>query len=487
MMNDLLPEYDQLNQQIADYILSDLSISQATHHNVHLAFCDTLACGILALKNKDCLQRLGPVVPGAQMLCGASVPGTTWQLDPVQATFNLGTMNRWLDYNDYWGAQEWSHPSDNIASIWMITDYLSRATSATFSMASLWPWIIKAYEVQGIMAMDNAFNAVGIDHVILVKLASCAVVAGLLGCDRQQILQALSLVWVDGHPIRTYRHAPNTGARKSWAAGDAASRAVRLALMAKAGESGYPSAIDAKPWGFSALCMNNQTIHLSRELGDYIINHSSLKLPYPTEFHAQTALEAAIILHAEVVHRLDLIESIVIRTQASADRIINKSGPLHNPADRDHCLQYIVAIGLIKGSLHASDYEDEAAADPLIDQLRSRTRVIHDPTFTAQYHDPLSRAVPGAVQVFFKDGSYTNDIEVTYALGQPARRDEALVYLKKKLHQALVGHYHRSHVDVLQNVLLDLNQLGSMSIDQLTDLLCENIICDNNSSKNSYC
>src|SRR6187551_2388589 len=387
---------------------------------------DTLGCGFEALEYPACTKLLGPIVPGTVVQNGAKVPGTAYQLDPVQAAFNLGAMIRWLDFNDTWLAAEWGHPSDNLGGILMTADWLSRnavaAGRAPLTVQDVLTGMIKAHEIQGVIALQNSFNRVGLDHVVLVKVASTAVVASMLGLTRDEIINAVSLAWVDGQSLRTYRHSPNTGSRKSWAAGDATSRAVRLALIAKTGEMGYPTALTAKTWGFYDVLFKGQPFRFDRAYGSYVMENVLFKISFPAEFHAQTAVECAMQLHPLVSGRIDDIERIEIQTQEAGVRIIDKTGPLANYADRDHCIQYMVAVPLIFGRLVASDYNDDAAADPRIDALRDKMTVIENPQFTRDYFDPAKRYIGNSVQVFFKDGGTTEKVSIDYPIGHRNRR-----------------------------------------------------------------
>ncbi|MBM4455595.1 MAG: bifunctional 2-methylcitrate dehydratase/aconitate hydratase, partial [Verrucomicrobia bacterium] len=396
---------------------------------------DSLGCAALALGHKACTKLIGPVVPGAEMKKGTPAPGTGEKLDPVRAAFHIGTLIRWLDFNDTWLAAEWGHPSDNFGSILAVADYLDR-NGKKVSLKQVLDAAIRAYEVQGVLALENGFNRVGLDHVLLVRIASTAVAAKLLGANREQMLSALSNAWADGGALRTYRHAPNTGSRKSWAAGDATSRGVWHALNAKRNEMGYPSVLTAKTWGFQDALFRGKEIVLARELGSYVMEHVLFKVSFPAEFHAQTAVEAALELHPEVKGKFDEIQRVEIGTQESAVRIIDKKGPLHNPADRDHCLQYMTAIGLIFGELTAEHYGEKIAADPRIDQLRQKMKVVEVPAFTRDYLDPAKRSIGNAVQVFFKNGTATRRVEVEYPLGHRRRRHEAEPVLLDKFRRA---------------------------------------------------
>jgi 2-methylcitrate dehydratase len=430
------PAPDTLLQQIADYTLSARVDSAEAWETARYCLLDALGCGLLALGYPACARRIGPVVPEAVLPGGARVPGTRHELDPVQAAFCVGAMVRWLDFNDTWLAAEWGHPSDNLGGILAVADYLGRRAAREGrdgpAMRSVLEALIKAYEIQGVLALNHGFNRVGLDHVLLVRIASTAVVTRLLGGTREEVINAVSNAFIDGGALRTYRHAPNTGPRKSWAAGDATSRAVRLALLARQGEMGYPSALTAPTWGFQDALFRGKPLVLAQPFGSYVIENILFKVSFPAEFHAQTAVEAAFALHAEVKDRQEEVETVRIETQESAVRIINKTGPLHNPADRDHCLQYMVAVALLKGSLTAEDYEDAAAADPRIDRLRGRMVVTENPQFTADYLDPAKRSIGNSVQVVFRDGRATEKVTVEYPIGHRRRRAEGIPLLLAK-------------------------------------------------------
>ncbi len=422
---------DLVLDQIADYVCASANFSDEAWATARVCLLDSLGCGLLSLRYPQCTKLLGPVVPGATLQNGARVPGTSYVLDPVTAAFNLGCMIRWLDYNDTWLAAEWGHPSDNFGGILAVADYLSRQDQA-LAMRDVLVAAIKAYEIQGVLALQHAFNRVGLDHVILVRIATTAVVTRMLGGTRRQVINALSNAWLDGGALRTYRHAPNTGTRKSWAAGDATRRGVQLALWSMAGEMGYPTALSAPRWGFEDVVLAGETLSIPRPLGCYVIENILFKVAFPAEFHAQTAAEAAIQLHDQVAGRWDAIERIRIETQESAMRIINKTGPLSNAADRDHCLQYIVAVALRKGRLDSDHYEQATADDPAIDAMRDRMEVVEKPRYSTDYLDPDKRSIANAVQVYFSDGTATERIEVEYPLGHRRRRAEALPKLRDK-------------------------------------------------------
>lgn len=442
------PDFDQVLVDIADYVLQPERInSSIAFQTARYCLMDTLGCGLMALNFPECTKLLGPVVPGTVVPHGARVPGTSFELDPVRAAFNIGTIIRWLDFNDTWLAAEWGHPSDNLGGILAMADFISRQNvaegKAPLTMAEVLTAMIQAHEIQGVLALENSFNRVGLDHVVLVKVASTAVVARLAGADKQQLLNALSLAWVDGQSLRTYRHAPNTGSRKSWAAGDATSRAVNLVLMALKGEMGYPSVLTAKTWGFYDVLFGGKSFKFQRPYGSYVMENVLFKISFPAEFHAQTAVEAAVSLHPRIQNRLDDIKTIHLRTHESAIRIISKTGPLHNPADRDHCLQYMVAIGLLHGGLTAEHYEDHVAADPRIDALRERMRVFEDPSFSQDYHDPEKRSIANGIQIEFNNGDLSEEIVVEYPIGHKRRRQEGIPVLEQKFANSLAGRFPR--------------------------------------------
>ena len=430
-ISNVRPPPDPVLARIADYALEGPSGSPEAFLTARWCLLDSLGCAALALGHKACVQLIGPVVPGAEMKKGTPAPGTGERLDPVRAAFHIGTLIRWLDFNDTWLAAEWGHPSDNFGAILAVADYLDR-NGKKITLYHVLDAAIRAYEIQGVLALENGFNRVGLDHVLLVRIASTAAVAKLLGANREQMLSALSNAWADGGALRTYRHAPNTGSRKSWAAGDATSRGVWHALNAKRNEMGYPSVLTAKTWGFQDSLFRGKEIVVGRELGSYVMEHILFKVSFPAEFHAQTAVEAALELHAEVRERLEEIERVEIGTQESAVRIIDKRGALHNPADRDHCLQYMTAIGLIFGKLTAEHYGEKIAADPRIDRLREKMNVREVPSYTRDYLDPSKRSIANSVQIFFQNGSSTKRVEVEYPLGHRRRRQEAEPVLLEK-------------------------------------------------------
>jgi 2-methylcitrate dehydratase len=402
-------------------VLGATITSEEAYDTAYYCLLDSIGCGILALGYPACTKLLGPVVPGASLANGARVPGTNYVLDPVTAAFNIGCIIRWLDFNDTWLAAEWGHPSDNLGAILSVADYLSR-NGSDITVRDVLTWMIKAHEIQGVLALENSFNRVGLDHVLLVRIASTAVATAMLGGDRGQVINAISNAFLDGGALRTYRHAPNTGSRKSWAAGDATARGVWHALMSLRGEMGYPGALSTPTWGFSDVLFKGRPIKPSRSLGSYVMEHVLFKISFPAEFHAQTAVEAAIALHPLVKDRLDQIDRIEITTHESAMRIIHKTGPLHNPADRDHCLEYMTAIGLIFGNLTADHYEEAIAADSRIDALRARMLVREKAEYSRDYMDPEKRSIPNAVQIVFQDGTYSARVEVEYPVGHRRRR-----------------------------------------------------------------
>jgi 2-methylcitrate dehydratase len=472
------PDPDQLLVEIAQYASNYKIDSELAYETAYYCLMDTLACGFQALKYPACTKLLGPVVPGATMPGGARVPGTSFELDPVMAAFNIGAMVRWLDFNDTWLAAEWGHPSDNLGGILAVADYLARRDAAhgkkVATVRDLLSAMIKAHEIQGVLALNNSFNRVGLDHVLLVRVASTAVVSAMLGATQSQVVNALSNAWLDGGALRTYRHAPNTGSRKSWAAGDATSRAVRLAFIALSGEMGYPSALSAKQWGFQDVLFKGQPVSLAQPLGSYVMENVLFKISYPAEFHAQTAVEAAMSLHSQVAERLDDIERVVIETQEPGVRIIDKTGPLANPADRDHCIQYMVAIPLIFGRLRAEDYEDTIARDERIDALRAKMQVRENPQFTAQYYASDKRYIGNAVQVFFNDGTSTPRVAVDYPLGHRKRRAEAMPVLVKKFEQSVVAHFSPKQCEAIKALFNDRAALEAAALTDFMACLIKN-------------
>lgn len=468
--DNLRPSYDTEIQDIARYVAQDLPVAkhEQAYRTANWCLIDSIGCALLALRYPECVKLLGPIVPGATLANGARVPGTNFELDPVQAAFNIGAMVRWLDYNDTWLAKEWGHPSDNLGCILALADYLSRQSVAQgkkpMLMKDVFTAMIKAHEIQGILALENGFNLVGLDHVVYVKIASTAIAAHWLGADHDQLCAALSQAFVDGQSLRTYRHSPNTGSRKSWAAGDASARGVRLALMTMRGEKGYPSALTAKRWGMYDVYFKGQPFKFQRSYDSYVMENVLFKISYPAEFHSQTAVECALQLFPQVENRLNDISKIVIRTQEPAMRILNKTGPLYNPADRDHSLQYIVAMGLIFGELTADHYEDKVAQDPRVDSLREKMQVIEDAQFSRDYLDPEKRSIGNAIQVFFTDGSSTEEVVVEYPVGHRRRRQEGIPLLEEKFYQNLLVHYPKDRADKLFALCKDQQAVEAMSV-----------------------
>jgi len=467
-------EFDKEIADIAHYVCDYKIDSPLAYETAYYDLLDALACAFYALHFKECTKILGPIVPGAEMNNGVRVPGTAFELEPVQAAFNLGTMIRWLDYNDTWLAAEWGHPSDNLGGLLCTMDYVCRQKSPTkpsFVIQDVLTAMIKAHEIQGVIALENGFNRVGLDHVVLVKVATAANATRLLGGDFKQVCNAISQAWIDGQSLRTYRHAPNTGSRKSWAAGDATSRGVRLALLTLAGEMGYPKALSAKTWGFYDVYFDGKPFRINRPYGSVIMENILFKIAFPAEFHSQTLAEAAIALHPQVKDRLKEIDKIIIRTQESAMRIINKAGPLHNPADRDHCLQYVAAIGLIFGQLTADHYEDETAKNPLIDALREKMQVSESAEFSKNYLDPDKRSIGNAIKVCFKDGSCTEEIAIEYPIGHRRRRKEGIPLLIKKFSDSVHQHFSPDQAEKIIALAINKEKLLTTPIQHWTDLL----------------
>jgi 2-methylcitrate dehydratase len=468
-------DWDQELVNIADFVCDMVIESDVAFETAHYCLMDTLACGFQALDYPACARLLGPVIPGATFPGGARVPGTSYELEPVMAAFNIGAMNRWLDFNDTWLAAEWGHPSDNLGGILAIADYLSRQSRVAgkdpLTMHDVLDAMIRAHEIQGVLALENSFNGVGLDHVLLVRVASTAVVTRMLGGNKEQVLNALSHAWIDGGALRTYRHAPNTGSRKSWAAGDATSRAVRLALMAMTGEMGYPSALSAQTWGYYDVLFQGNPFAFQRGYGSYVMENVLFKISFPAEFHSQTAVEAAMTLHAHVKDRIDDIERVVIETQEAAVRIIDKTGPLDNPADRDHCIQSMTAVPMIFGRLTAADYEDDVASDPRIDALRDKMEVRENKQFTKDYFDPEKRYIGNAIQVFFKDGSSSDRIAVDFPFGHRERRAEGIPVLKQKFVDSVSPKLAANQWDRLNALCADRAKLAATAVDDFMALL----------------
>jgi 2-methylcitrate dehydratase len=457
------PAPDSVITAIADYALSFTIDSPLAYETAAYCLMDTLACGFQALKYPACTKLMGPVVPGATLTGGSRVPGTAYELDPINGAFNIGCMIRWLDFNDTWLAAEWGHPSDNLGGILAVADYLSRSGKKVL-VRDVLTAMIKAHEIQGVLALENSFNRVGLDHVLLVRVASTAVVTALLGGSREQIINAVSNAWIDGGALRTYRHAPNTGSRKSWAAGDATSRAVRHALFALKGEMGYPSALSAKTWGFQDVLFKGKPVLLPQAFGSYVMENVLFKISFPAEFHAQTAVEAAMTLHSQVAPKLNEVERVVIETQEPGVRIIDKTGPLANPADRDHCIQYMVAVPLLFGRLTAADYEDEIANDPRVDLLRGKMQVKENATFTKEYYAADKRYIGNAVQVFFKDGTATQRIQVDFPIGHRKRRAEGTPVLVKKFESSVAAHFAAKQTESIKAMFADTAALPNMAV-----------------------
>jgi len=477
-ISNVRPQPDKVLADIADYVSKYEIESPEAYETARHCLMDTLGCGFEALGYPACTKLMGPIVPGTVVPNGAKVPGTQFQLDPVQAAFNIGAMIRWLDFNDTWLAAEWGHPSDNLGGILATADWLSRnavaAGKAPLSMREVLTAMIKAHEIQGGIALENSFNKVGLDHVLLVKVASPAVVCQLLGLSREETINAVSLAWVDGQSLRTYRHAPNTGSRKSWAAGDATSRAVRLALMARTGEMGYPSALTAKTWGFYDVLFKGNEFKFQRPYGSYVMENVLFKISFPAEFHSQTAVEAAMTLHGELAkagRSAADIEKITIRTHEACIRIIDKKGPLANPADRDHCIQYMVAVPLLFGRLTAEDYEDKVAADPRIDALRERIVCVEDPQFTRDYHDPDKRSIANALTVRLKDGSTLKEVVVEYPIGHKRRRAEGMPVLVEKFKTNLARVFPAKQAGAVLGLCLDAKRLAATPVQEFVDMM----------------
>ncbi len=468
------PDPDQPMVDIADYVVDYTIESAEAYDTARYMLLDSLACAMLAMKFPDCVKHLGPVVPGATMVGGVRIPGTAHELDPVQAAFAIGAQVRWLDFNDTWLAAEWGHPSDNLGAILSVADYLSRKAvregGEPLRVRDVLTAAIKAHEIQGGYALLNSFNRVGLDHVILVRLASTAVATRMLGGGKEQIINAVSHSWIDNGVLRTYRHAPNTGPRKSWAAGDACRRAVIHALNAVNGEVGYPSALSVPTWGFYDIAFKGKPFQFERPFGSYVMENVLFKISFPAEFHAQTAVECAMTLHPEVVDRLDRIEKIVLETQEAAVRIIDKTGPLANYADRDHCLQYMVAVPLIFGRLTAEDYSDAVAADPRIDTLRGLMEVKENPRFTKDYFDPQKRYIGNSVQVYFKDGTSTEKVSVDFPIGHRNRRAEGIPVLMAKCEAALRAHLPAAQADRILTLAAEPEAFDALRVDEFMNL-----------------
>ncbi|HEX6157255.1 MAG TPA: bifunctional 2-methylcitrate dehydratase/aconitate hydratase [Burkholderiales bacterium] len=472
-ISNVRPKPDKVLTLIADYATKFPITSKEAYDTARYCLMDTLGCGFEALEYPACTKLLGPIDPETVTPRGAKVPGTKFQLDPVQAAWNLGAMIRWLDFNDTWLAAEWGHPSDNLGGILATADWISRNASKPLLMRDVLTAMIKAHEIQGVIALENSFNRVGLDHVVLVKVASTAVVAHMLGCTYDQVVNAISQAWVDGQSLRTYRHAPNTGSRKSWAAGDATSRAVRLALISKTGEMGYPSVLTAKGWGFYDVLFKGKEFKFQRKFGSYVMEHVLFKISFPAEFHSQTAVECAMSIFQQMKSMgktSDDIKKIRIRTHEAAIRIIDKKGPLANPADRDHCIQYMVAVPLIFGRLTAADYEDDVAKDKRIDALRNKITCVEDKRFTRDYHDPKKRSIANALTVEFKDGSKLKEVVCEYPIGHKRRRAEGMPILVEKFKTNLARRFSEKQQKTILDVCMDPARLEAMAVNEFVDL-----------------
>jgi 2-methylcitrate dehydratase len=469
-ISNVRPKPDKVLTDIADYVTKYEVTSREAYETARYCLMDTLGCGLEALEYPACTKLLGPIVPGTVVPNGAKVPGTQFQLDPVQAAFNIGAMIRWLDFNDTWLAAEWGHPSDNLGGILATADWLSRNRKNPLLVKDVLTGMIKAHEIQGVLALENSFNRVGLDHVVLVKVASTAVVSQMLGLEYDEVVNAVSQAWVDGQSLRTYRHAPNTGSRKSWAAGDATARAVRLALISKTGEMGYPSVLSAKTWGFYDVLFKGSEFKFQRPFGSYVMEHVLFKISFPAEFHSQTAVEAAMQLHPVVKNRIEDIRKITIRTHEAAIRIIDKKGPLNNPADRDHCIQYMVAVPLIFGRLTAGDYEDALASDPRIDLLREKIDCVEDPQFTRDYHDPDKRSIANALTVEFKDGKKLAETVVEYPIGHKRRRKEGMPVLVEKFQINLARRFPPKQQKQILDLCMNADKLAATPVNEFVDL-----------------
>lgn len=465
-VSNVRPPPDPVLSAIADYVRDFAADGAEARETARYCLMDSIGCAILALNYPGCTRLLGPVVPGAELPDGARVPGTGFALDPVCAAFNIGTLIRWLDFNDTWLAAEWGHPSDNLGGILAVADHLGRR-GRSIAVRDVLTAAIKAHEIQGVLALENSFNRAGLDHVLLVRIATAAVATGLLGGSREQILASVSNAWADGGALRVYRHAPNTGSRKSWAAGDATSRGVWHAFMALRNEMGYPGVLTTKTWGFGDALLRGRPVALARPLGSYVMENVLFKISFPAEFHAQTAVECALQLHPAIRDRIDRIAKVVITTQESAVRIIDKTGPLHNPADRDHCLQYMTAVGLIFGELTADHYEDRIASDPRIDELRAKMVVVEDPQYSRDYLDPAKRSIANAVEVFFEDGTTAGPVAVEYPLGHRRRRREGIPELVRKCEAALRARFSPGRAEQVMRLFSDAERLEATPVVEL--------------------
>jgi 2-methylcitrate dehydratase len=472
-VSSVRPKPDKVLTLITDYATKYQIRSSQAYETARYCLMDTLGCGLEALEYPACTKLLGPIDPETVVPHGAKVPGTRFQLDPVQAAFSLGAMIRWLDFNDTWLAAEWGHPSDNLGGILATADWLSRNQKQPNVMRDVLTAMIKAHEIQGVIALENSFNRVGLDHTVLVKVASTAVVAHMLGCSYEQVVNAISQAWIDGHSLRTYRHFPNAGSRKSWAAGDATSRAVRLALISKTGEMGYPSALTAKTWGFYDVLFRGKPFKFQRRFGSYVMENVLFKISFPAEFHAQTAVECAMALFQQMKSAgktAEDIKKIRIRTHEAAIRIIDKQGPLANPADRDHCIQYMVAVPLIFGRLTAADYEDDVAADPRIDALRKKITCVEDKRFTRDYLDPAKRSIANALTIEFRDGAKLKEVVVEYPIGHKRRRKEGMPLLVEKFRTNLARRFPPQQQKAILELCMDAGRLEATPVNEFVDL-----------------
>ncbi len=469
------PNPDDVLVKIADYVLDKQIESEEAYKTARYCLMDTLGCGLLALTFPDCVKLLGPYVEGTEVPGGVRVPGTKHVLDPVKGAWDIGAIIRWLDFNDTWLAAEWGHPSDNLGGILATADYLSQKNISEgkdpLSMKDVLTYMIKAHEIQGILALENSFNRVGLDHVVLVKVASTAVISAMLGLNKEQTIDALSQAWVDGQSLRTYRHAPNAGPRKSWAAGDATSRALQLVLLTQKGQIGYPSVLSAPTWGFYDVQFKGEQFSLPREFSSYVMENVLFKISFPAEFHAQTSVEAAVILHEEIKDRIDEIETVEITTHESAIRIISKEGTLNNPADRDHCIQYMTAIGLLKGDLVAEDYEDDVASDPRIDELRGKMVIQEDERYTKEYLEEDKRSIANAIMIHFKDGSSTEKVEVEYPIGHRRRREQGIPLLIEKFKANLSTQFSENRTKEILSLCEDQSTLENSSVIDFMNLM----------------
>ena len=469
------PNPDDVLIKIADYVLDKQIESEEAYNTARYCLMDTLGCGLLALTFPDCVKLLGPYVEGTKVPGGVRVPGTKHILDPVKGAWDIGAIIRWLDFNDTWLAAEWGHPSDNLGGILATADYLSQKNISEgkdpLSMKDVLTYMIKAHEIQGILALENSFNRVGLDHVILVKVASTAVISAMLGLNKEQTIDALSQAWVDGQSLRTYRHAPNAGPRKSWAAGDATSRALQLVLLTQKGQIGYPSVLTTPTWGFYDVQFKGEQFSLPREFTSYVMENVLFKISFPAEFHAQTSVEAAVILHEEIKDRIDEIETVEITTHESAIRIISKEGTLNNPADRDHCIQYMTAIGLLKGDLVAEDYEDDVASDPRIDELRSKMVIKEDQRYTKEYLEEEKRSIANAIVIHFKDGSSTEKVEVEYPIGHRRRREQGIPLLIEKFKANLSTQFSENRTKEILSLCEDQSTLENSTVIDFMNLM----------------